>query len=104
VNLPAKVDNNAEEKLCIAFAGISKEVLRTLLLLCKLAFCGFFDWYTDKEGWWKAWKEPKIVFTVEDLKDCGIEVTGDWDGYGLLKATHTYHLPIDAPTYTAFHI
>ncbi|XP_065901558.1 NACHT, LRR and PYD domains-containing protein 3-like isoform X1 [Dysidea avara] len=38
---------------------------------------------------WK-WKDPKIIFTVADLKEYSIAVTAEWDGYGLLKVTHTY--------------
>ncbi|XP_065901563.1 NACHT, LRR and PYD domains-containing protein 3-like isoform X2 [Dysidea avara] len=37
---------------------------------------------------WK-WKDPKIIFTVADLKEYSIAVTAEWDGYGLLKVTHT---------------
>ena len=93
----------AGEKLCKVLAGVPKEAVRTLLLLCKLAYHGFFDWYSNREGWMK-WKDPKIIFTVADLKECGIEVTADWDGYGLLKATHTHQLPTDTITYNFLHL
>ena len=48
-------------------------------LLCRLAFCGFFNWhgYTTEiyRCGKKMWKYPKIIFTIEDLKQCGLEVT-----------------------------
>ena len=76
--------------------GVPKEAVRPLLLLCRLAFCSLFNWYSDRGGWWN---DPKIIFTVADLKECGIEVTVKWDGYGLLKDTHTHQLPTDTITY-----
>ncbi|XP_065901515.1 NACHT, LRR and PYD domains-containing protein 3-like isoform X2 [Dysidea avara] len=97
--------NSVEEKLCKVLTGVPKEAVTTLLLLCRLAYCGFFDWYSDREeGWWRKWKDPKIIFTVADLKECGIEVTAEWDGYGLLKATHTHQLPTDTITYNFSHL
>ena len=87
------------------FAGIPKEAVRTLLLLSKLACRGFLDWYFNVENYsgfenegdgylmFGMWKKPKIIFTVEDLIECGIEVTEGWDGYSLLKVTHTHHFP-----------
>jgi len=98
--------NSVEEKLYKVLAGVPKEAVRTLLLLCKLSYCGFFDWYSDRmedDGWIK-WKDPKIIFTVADLRECGIEVTAEWDGYGFLKATHTHQLPTDTITYNFSHL
>ncbi|XP_065903428.1 NACHT, LRR and PYD domains-containing protein 3-like isoform X2 [Dysidea avara] len=97
--------NSVEEKLCKVLTGVPKEAVRTLLLLCRIAYHGFFDWYSDREeGGWRKWKDPKIIFTVADLKECGIEVTAEWDGYGLLKATHTHQLPTDTITYNFSHL
>ena len=60
----------------------------------RLAYRGFFDCYCYKESvdGWKELKEPKIIFSESDLKDCDIEVTSDFDGFGLLKATPIYGL------------
>jgi len=91
--------NSVEEKLCKVLTGVPKEAVGTLLLLCKLSYYGFFNWYCDSR--WR--KDPKIIFTVADLKECGIEVTAEWDGYGLLKATHTHQLPTDTIIYTLNH-
>ena len=101
-----------EELLCKLFNGIPKQAVRTIFVLSKLAYCSFFDWYSDKkeqmgEGdftWTKKWKDPKIIFTMEDLIQCGIKVTADWDGYGLLKVTHTHQLPTDTITYNFAHL
>ena len=35
-------NNNAEEKLCKVLAGVPKEVVNTLMLLCRLAHYGIF--------------------------------------------------------------
>jgi len=102
VYLPATLAANAvEKKLCRVLTGAPKEASRTVLLLCRLAFSSFFDCYSDREGWWK---DPKIIFTVADLKECGIEVTAEWDGFGLLKATHTHQFPTDTITYNFSHL
>ena len=87
----------AEEKVCKALAGIPKGVVRRLSLF---AYQSFFDWYwvrKDEDGW--SWRDPKTIFTMTDLKQCGIEVTAEWDGCGLSKATHTHQLPTDTITY-----
>ena len=77
-------------------------------LLCRLSFCGFFDWHVDMQedliGYEKKWKDPKIIFTIEDLKQCGIEVTSHFDGFGLLKATHIHEVPRDTSTYNFSHL
>ena len=75
----------------------------------QLCNCAFFDWFSDREEkkdmFKKKWKDPKIIFTVKDLLHCGIEVeTADWDGYGLLKATHIHQLPADTCTYNFAHL
>ena len=41
---------------------------------------------------------------MEDLTQCGIEVTADWDGYGLLKVAHAHQLPTDTMTYNFAHL
>ena len=104
MHLTVTAANSVEEKLFSVLAGVPKEAVRTLLLLCRLAYCSFFDWYSDREeDVWNKWKDPKIIFTVSDLMECGIEATAEWDGYGLLKATHTHQLPTDTVTYNFSH-
>ena len=60
------------ESLRKMLPGIPLNAIGTVFLLCRLSFCGFFDWHTDmKEKDWlgdeKKWKDPRIIFTVEDL-------------------------------------
>ena len=72
--------------------GIPKEAVRTVCALSELAYHSFFSW-CSKKGDYKSWGnkgDPKIIFTVEDLKQCGFQVTDDFDGYGLLKATYVH--------------
>ena len=88
--------------------GIPINAIGTVFLLCRLSFCGFFDWHIDMkektEYYEKKWKDPKIIFTTEDLKQCGIEVTSDFDGFGLLKATHIHEVPTDTSAYNFSHL
>ena len=86
--------------------GIPINAIGTVFLLCRLSFCAFFDWYIDmKDDYgFKKWKDPKIIFTTEDLKQCDIEVTNDFDGFGLLKATHIHEVPTDTSAYNFSHL
>ena len=97
------------ESLKKMLPGIPINAIGTVFLLCRLSFCGFFDWHTDmkekdRRGREKKWKDPKIIFTVEDLIQCGIEVTGHFDGNGLLKATHLHEVPTDTSCYSFLHL
>jgi len=86
--------NGVEEKLCEVLAGVPTEAVGALLLLCRLACYGFFDCYCAGNTWRK---DPKIIFTVADLKECGIEVTAEWDGYSLLVFSYYITPPIIKP-------
>ena len=99
--------DSVEETLCVMLRGIPKETVGIVLCLSRLAYRGFFDWYCHREGeyiWQKKWKEPKIIFTESDLIQCDIEVTSDFDGFGLLKTTQTHQLPTDINTYSFNHL
>ena len=98
-----------EEILHVMLRGIPKETVGIVLCLSRLAYRGFFDWYCHKESKYyiitqKTWKEPKIIFTESDLMQCDIEVTSDFDGFGLLKATPTHELLADINTYSFNHL
>ena len=89
--------------------GIPINAIGTVFLLCRLSFCAFFDWHINMKekdifGDEKKWKDPKIIFTAEDLKQCGIEVTSDFDGFGLLKATHIHEVPTDTSAFNFSHL
>ena len=91
------------------FKDFPKETVGTLFVLSKLAYCGFIHWYSngDNDPFFAAgrnWKEPKIVFTVEDIQQCGIGVTAGWVGYGLLNTTHAHQVPTHVVTYNFAHL
>ena len=94
--------NTVAENLHKLLPSIPTETVHTFALLSKVAYCGFFDWYCS--GKWWILKEPKFVFTVNDLRDCGIDLTDEWDGYGLLKATHTHQSATETTTYSFSHL
>ena len=105
-SVAVRAADSVEETLCVMLRGIPKETVGIVLCLSRLAYRGFFDWYCHREDeyGWKEWKEPKIIFTESDLVDCDIQVTSDFDGFGLLKATQTHHLLTDINTYSFNHL
>ena len=103
----AAAADSVEESLCVMLRGIPKETVGIVLCLSRLAYRGFFDWYCHRQGkysWLKKWKEPKMIFTESDLKQCDIQVTSDFDGFGLLKGTQTHQLLTDVNTYSFNHL
>ena len=97
------------ESLKKMLPDIPLNAIGTVFLLCRLSFCGFFDFHTDMKqkdryGLEKKWKDPKIIFTVEDLTQCGIEVTSQFDGWGLMKATHVHEVPTATNCYSFVHL
>ena len=105
-SVAVRAADSVEETLCVMLRGIPKETVGRVLCLSRLAYRGFFDWYCHREDeyGWKKWKEPKIIFTESDLIDCDIEVTSDFDGFGLLKVTNTHQLLTDINTYSFNHL
>ena len=106
-SVAVRTADGAEEILGIMLRGIPKETVGIVLRLSRLAYRGFFDWYCHRESgsrWRKDWKEPKIIFTQSDLIRCDIEVTNDFDGFGLLKATYIHELLTDINTYSFNHL
>ena len=100
---------NYSEILKKMLPGIPIHAIGSVILLCRLSFCGFFEWHVDmkeknKFGNEKNWKDPKIIFTIEDLIQCCIEVTSQFDGFGLLKATHIHEVPMDTSSYNFSHL
>ena len=99
---------NIRKRLCLLLRGIPQESIGIIMNLSRLAYRGFFDWYYDKdrkgEQSWKKWKDPKIIFTESELTQCDIEITKNFDGFGLLKATHTHQIPTDVKTYSFNHL
>ena len=100
-------NNTAEETLCAILTGIPKETVGTVLLLSRLAYRGLYEWHAKREKApckTKKWIDPKVVFTKEDLTQCGINVTNHFDGFGLLKATCTYRMPANVCVYNFAHL
>ena len=104
----AAADSVEETTLYVMLRGIPKETVGVVVCLSRLAYRGFFDWYCHRESrsvWGKKkWKDPKIIFTESDLKQCDLEVTSDFDGFGLLKGTRTQQLLTDMNTYSFNHL
>ena len=103
------VGNNIEVTLCKMLPGIPKEAVGIVYLLCKLAYYAFFKSYSDREeedeyGDVVRWKDPKIIFTESDLTESGIEVTSEFDGFGLLRVVYAHQLPRDTVTYNFLHL
>ncbi|XP_065917427.1 leucine-rich repeat-containing protein 74B-like isoform X3 [Dysidea avara] len=92
------VDSELEKILCETWKGIPKQVVGMVFCLSKLAFCGFFDWHSEKDS---EGKIPKVVYTIEDLIQCGLKVTDHF--YGLLKVANTDQLPTDNVTFSFAH-
>ena len=95
------------DTFCVMLRGIPKVTLGIVFCLSRLAYRGFFDWYYHRDDGIDdlvRWKEPKIIFIESDLKECDIEVTSDFDGFGLLKATPTHELLTDINTYSFNHL
>ena len=98
------VVNPAEEILCKVFADVPSEEIKKLLTLCKLAYCGFFTWYREHYKLFIQQKEPRIIFTENDLIHSGIKVTDGFDGHGFLQVQTLYQLTGDCVTYNFFHL
>ena len=88
---------------------VPKEAVGAVYLLCKLAYYAFFKSYSEREEKdkyddVKRCKDPKVIFTESNLTDNGIEVTSEFEGFGLLKATHAHQLTSDTVTYNFLHL
>ena len=103
------VGDNIEATLCKLLPDIPKEAVGIVYLLCKLAYYAFFKSYNEREerdkcDVKKKWKDPKIIFTESDLNESGIEVTSEFDGFGLLKVVYAHQLTRDTVTYNFLHL
>ena len=104
---PGKAVTVAAESVEEMLRGIPKETVGIVLCLCRLAYRGFFDWYCDMKGediLHRQWKDPRIVFRESELAQCDIEVTSNFDGFGLLKVTEVHQVSMDINTYNFNHL
>ncbi|XP_065899165.1 NLR family CARD domain-containing protein 3-like isoform X3 [Dysidea avara] len=99
----AMSSRNGEEVLRNVLVDIPEEAVGPVLLLSKMAYRGFFDWQNkvkvdnknkDKKN---VTIVPKVIFTVEDLVQSGINNPAQFDGYGLL-------ITCDQVTYSFAHV
>ena len=100
------VSSSIEKEVQKMLNDIPSEAVTTVCLLCKLAYHAFFGWSSGRESY-KSWGkkgDPKIIFTMEDLKQCGFQITDDFDGFGLLKATYVNELLGNTCIYNFVHL
>ena len=90
----------AEEVLYKVFEDIPSEEIKTVLALSKLAYCGYFEWHSDKDIQMVKRRNPRIIFTENNLIKCGIDSA---DGHGLLHVDTLYQLTGDCSTYNFIH-
>ena len=72
--LGEEVPSASLEKLHRILQHIPKETIKTIYFLSKLAYCGFFSWCSTEFYRFRKKKDPKIIFTMEDLIQCGVTV------------------------------
>ena len=84
-----------EEILHKLFADIPNKEMKGVLILSKLAYYSFFNRDICREQ-----KKPKIIFTEDDLFQCG----SNFDGHGLLQVEYLYTISGSHVTYKFIHI
>ena len=97
----------AEEIVRKVFVDIPSDKIKTLITLSKLAYHGFFKWHREGKYDWRKQckqKDPRIIFTENDLIQSDIEVTDEFDGHGLLQFETLYQLTEDCVTYNFIHL
>ena len=108
LSVAVRASDSGEETLCVMLRGIPKETVGIVMCLSRLAYQGFFDQCCHKEDKYglekMLLKEPKLIFTESDLTQCGVGITSNFDGFGLLKATRTHELLTDMNTYSFNHL
>ncbi|XP_065906562.1 NACHT, LRR and PYD domains-containing protein 12-like isoform X2 [Dysidea avara] len=103
--------NDAEKILHQILPDVPEEALHTIMLLSKLAYRAFFEWYSVREekkgllGSVKVqYKDPRIIFTEDDLIQSGISLPKNYDGFGLIKCTNIKYLTRQSNTYNFSHL
>ena len=104
VSSTVPMTQNTEDILHQALPDIPKERLESILLLCKLAFHGFFAITESQSGKKVIKRDPKIIFIQSDLIQCGIVNTDNYDGHSLLKMETIHHFAGGQITYNFIHL
>ena len=101
VIMTVPVTNSVEEILHQTLPDVSKEKLGSICLLSKLAFYGFFA--IDENN--KITKRnSKIIFVQNDLIQCGIVNSDNYDGHSLLKMETLHHFAGGQVTFNFIHL
>ena len=95
------VTNNVEEILHQTLPDVPKDKLGSICLLSKLAFYGFFE---TNENNIITKRNPKIIFVHNDLIQCGIINTNNYDGHSLLKMETLHHFAGGQVTFNFIHL
>ncbi|XP_065907052.1 NACHT, LRR and PYD domains-containing protein 12-like isoform X2 [Dysidea avara] len=100
---------NAKKILHEILPDIPEEAKETVFLLSKLAYHAFFDWCSVRKEENKylrtiQYKDPKVIFTENDLIQSGIMLPKDSDGLGLMKCSNIKHLTSQSKTYNFMHL
>ena len=93
--------NNIEEILHQTLPDVPKEKLGNICLLSKLAFYGFFETNGNNTI---TKRNPKIIFVCNDLIQCGIVNTKNYDGHSLLKMETLHHFTGGQVTFNFIHL
>ena len=81
--------------------SLSKTALEMIFLLSKLAYRSYFEWYEASLSFIE--KNPKIIYTNQDLAQCNI-TNSESDAGGLLKATNTLFATSNTAVYSFNHL
>ena len=104
-SVTVQVTDNVTEKILHqthqTLPDVPKEKLGNICLLSKLAFYGFFT--IDKSNKIKN-RNPKIIFLQNDLIQCGIVNTDNYDGHSLLKMETLHHFAGGQVTFNFIHL
>ena len=104
VSLTVPMTQNTENILNQALSDVPKVRLGSILLLSKLAFNGFFAITENQSGKKVTKRDPKIIFIQNDLIQCGIVNTDNYDGHSLLKMEKLHHFAGGQITFNFIHL
>ena len=104
VSLTVPMTQNTENILNQTLPDVPKVRLGSILLLSKLAFNGFFAITENQSGKMVTKRVPKIIFIQNDLIQCGIVNTDNYDGHSLLKMEKLHHFAGGQITFNFIHL
>ena len=105
VSLTIPATSTVEEKIHQTLPDVPVQKLGSIYLLSKLAFYGFFTVTKDNQSSERVTKiNPKIIFVQDDLIQCGILNTDNYDGHSLLKTETLHHFAGGQMTYNFIHL